>query len=195
MRPFASAPSDPDADECAGTWRPLRTSLRSACEDALDGIGLRVSGIVQIATAAPFKMGVDPHRPPVSLGYRPAYWRVAVEDAAQHPVLGSGAGSFDDVWLERRPVATNVRDAHSLYLETVAEVGIVGAMLLLAALAPPLLAARHARDRQLVAVAAGGFAAFLVHAGLDWDWEMPVTTLAGLACAAALLAAARCDEA
>ena len=77
------------------------------------------------------------------------------------------------------------------YLETVAEVGIVGAMLLLAALAPPLLAARHGRDRQLVAVAAGGFAAFLVHAGLDWDWEMPVTTLAGLACAAALLAAAR----
>jgi len=30
-----------------------------------------------------------------------------------------------------------------------------------------------------------------VHAGLDWDWEMPATTLAGLALAAALIGNAR----
>ena len=44
---------------------------------------------------------------------------------------------------------------------------------------------------RLVAPAAAAYSAFLVHAGLDWDWEMPVTTLAGLACGAALLASGR----
>jgi len=42
-----------------------------------------------------------------------------------------------------------------------------------------------------VAAAAAGYSAYLVHAGLDWDWEYPVVTLAGLACGAALLIAAR----
>jgi hypothetical protein len=35
-----------------------------------------------------------------------------------------------------------------------------------------------------VPAAAGATIAFLVHAGLDWDWEMPAVVVAGLACAA-----------
>ena len=37
------------------------------------------------------------------------------------------------------------------------------------------------------AAAAGGYVAFLFHAGVDWDWEMPAVTVAGLFCGAALL--------
>ncbi len=84
-----------------------------------------------------------------------------------------------------------VRDAHSLYLETAAELGVVGLALLLCALGAPLVAAVAARDRTRVATAAAAYVVFLVHAGLDWDWEMPVTVLAGLACGAAVLAGVR----
>jgi len=35
--------------------------------------------------------------------------------------------------------------------------------------------------------AAAAYAAFLVHAGLDWDWEMPVVVVAALSCAGALV--------
>ena len=126
-----------------------------------------------------------------SLGDRPAYWRVAVDDAAEHPLLGTGAGTFDDYWLLHRPIPAYVRDAHSLYLETAAELGAVGLVLLLCTLVAPLLAVRNATNRGFAATALAGYVTFLVHAGLDWDWEMPVTTIAGLACGVALLADAR----
>jgi tetratricopeptide (TPR) repeat protein len=63
--------------------------------------------------------------------------------------------------------------------------------LLLAALGVPLLALRTARRNPLGAAAAGGYAAYLVHAALDWDWELPAVTLAGLSCGVALLVARR----
>jgi O-antigen ligase len=123
------------------------------------------------------------------LGERSAYWRVALHDAREHPTLGSGAGTFDDYWFAHRPDPTNAQDAHSLYLETLAELGPIAAILLVFALVPPLLAAGRARQDAAVATAAAAYVALLVHAGLDWDWEMPATMLAGLACAAALLRA------
>ena len=42
-----------------------------------------------------------------------------------------------------------------------------------------------------MAAAAAGYLAFLLHAAIDWDWEMPATGLAGLFCGAALLVATR----
>jgi hypothetical protein len=41
----------------------------------------------------------------------------------------------------------------------------------------------------------GAYVAFLVHAGVDWDWEMTAVTMAALACGVALLLAARGAEA
>jgi O-antigen ligase len=119
-------------------------------------------------------------------GDRAWYWHVAWQEAADHPVAGRGAGTFELAWLEQQPVPVSVRDAHSLYLETLAELGLLGLALLGLALAPPLLAA----FRGASAAAAGGYVAFLVHAGLDWDWELPAVTLAGLLCGAALIALA-----
>jgi hypothetical protein len=45
-----------------------------------------------------------------------------------------------------------------------------------------------------VATAAAGFGVFAVHAGIDWDWEMPVVTLAALGCAGAVLARPSLDR-
>jgi O-antigen ligase len=132
-------------------------------------------------------------RPRRSLDARIDYWRVAWDQFETHPWLGSGAGTFVHFW-ERSGIPSGVRDAHSLYLETLAELGPFGLLLLVAALALPLVAAVRARRRPFVGVALGAYAAFVVHAGLDWDWEMPVVTLAGLICAVAILAAARLDD-
>jgi hypothetical protein len=126
---------------------------------------------------------------------RSDYWRVAWHDVEDHPLLGSGAGSYERRWLARRPAELPVRDAHSLYLETVAELGPLGLLLLLGALAAPLAAAVRARSHPLVPAALAAYCCYLVHAAVDWDWEMPAVTLAGLSAGAALLVAARPTDA
>ena len=122
-------------------------------------------------------------------GYRPAYWHVAWTEAAAHPVLGGGAGTFADYWSRYGDpnLQGGALDAHNLYLETLAELGVVGLVLLAAALSLPLLRALRHRSNPIAAPAAGAYAAFLVHAVVDWDWEMPTVTLAALACGAAVL--------
>jgi O-antigen ligase len=86
-------------------------------------------------------------------------------------------------------VADPARDAHSLPLETLAELGLVG-FALLAAWAVGVIRAAARAWRAQPAAAAGLAAALLVwavHACLDWDWEMPALTLVALLLAAALV--------
>jgi O-antigen ligase len=116
-------------------------------------------------------------------GDRAWYWHVAWQEAAEAPLFGRGAGSFATSWLERLPVNVAVQDAHSVYLETLAELGLVGLALLVLALGIPLAAAL----RGVGAAAAAGYVAFLVQAGVDWHWELPAVTVAGLLCGAAIL--------
>jgi hypothetical protein len=127
----------------------------------------------------------------VSGNGRADYWRVALAAYRDHPVLGSGAGTYELHWVRERPTGFDARDAHSLYLETLAELGPLGLALLLIALGAPLVALGRARRSRVGPAAAGGYVAYLAHAALDWDWELPAVTLAGLACGAALLVAAR----
>ena len=82
-----------------------------------------------------------------------------------------------------------VRDAHGLYVEMLAELGPLGLAGLLAIVVTPLVAAVRARRSPLVAPALAGFVALAVHAGIDWDWEMPAVMIAGLTCAGVLLLA------
>jgi O-antigen ligase/polysaccharide polymerase Wzy-like membrane protein len=108
---------------------------------------------------------------------RTGFWRVALDVAAEHRLTGSGAGTYRVEWERRRPYAQQANDGHSLYLETLAELGLLGAVLLFVPLVLILGAAASrllGPDRMAHAafLAAGG--ALLVHAGLDWDWEMPV---------------------
>ena len=57
----------------------------------------------------------------------------------------------------------------------------------------PLVALGKARRHPLASAAAGAYVAFLVHTGVDWDWELAAVTLTGLSCGAAILVAARRD--
>jgi hypothetical protein len=121
---------------------------------------------------------------------RYSYWRVALGSFADHPVQGIGSGGFVVDWLQERDVLDPTREAHSLYLGTLAELGLVGLAALLAFLAGVALAARRLwrSDPALAAGPAAALAVWAAHAGLDWDWEMPAVSLVALALAAALVA-------
>jgi hypothetical protein len=67
-------------------------------------------------------------------------------------------------------------------------VGGLAAAVVLAALAAPVAAAVRARRHPLVPAALGAYAAFLVHAAIDWDWEMPALTLVAVVLAGVLVA-------
>jgi O-Antigen ligase len=121
-------------------------------------------------------------------------FRAAWHDATAHPIIGSGAGSYEAYWLAHRTVQMKVRNAHSLYLETLAETGIIGLAILLLALGAPLVAAVRARKRRGVAAATGAYVAYLAGAAVDWDWQITSVTLAAIFVGVALLAAARPDE-
>ncbi len=127
----------------------------------------------------------------LALGQRIPQWKVAWHEYVAHPWLGSGLGSYLRFWDEYRPIQTQVINVHNLYLETLAELGPLGLGLLLVALLAPLVAVLKARRRALVPAAAAAYVAFLAHAAVDWDWQMPAVTLAALFCASGLLIAAR----
>ena len=119
-------------------------------------------------------------------------WRLAWRDARRHPLVGAGAGTYERFFLAHQPPTVGrVRDAHSLYIETLAELGPIGLAILILTLVTPLLVLRRARRHPLAPVAAGAYIAYLAHTGVDWDWELTAVTLAGLLCGASLLVFAR----
>jgi len=121
---------------------------------------------------------------------RYGYWRVAIDTGLDHPLEGIGASGFRVAWLQHRDVDENVRDAHSLELETFAELGLVGVALLAALLGGVALSARaaHRVDPVLAAGPAAALTAWAFHSAIDWDWEMPALTLVAVVLAGALLA-------
>lgn len=123
--------------------------------------------------------------------YRSEQWSAAWHDYRAHPWLGSGAGTFERWWLRHRTVDLDVRDAHSLYVETLAELGWIGLGALAVALGTPVVAAVRGRRRRLVAPAFAAYVAYLLHAGVDWDWELPAVTLTAVLCGVALLVSVR----
>jgi hypothetical protein len=120
---------------------------------------------------------------------RYAYWGVALRAFGDEPLRGVGAGGWAVYWLRYRRINEFAQDAHSLPLQTLAELGLIGLAFLLAFAGG---VARAARDALRVApVLAGGPVAglvtYLAHAPLDWDWEMPAVTLIALTLAGAVI--------
>ena len=122
------------------------------------------------------------------------FYRVSIRAFADRPLIGSGADNFYQQYLRERKSAETPRYPHSVEMRTLAETGLVGALLLFGALAAALLAAMRAMRTggQLRRCAAGGatlgFVYWLAHGSVDWFWEwaglgVPAFALLGLACA------------
>ena len=114
------------------------------------------------------------------------FWKVAARENESRPLTGTGSGTFEFWWTREGEDPQSVRDAHSLYMQTLGELGIVGLALLAALLLTILLgggwlATRAAPgDRPPMAAALGGCAAFFATAIFDWMWQIPVLPVAML---------------
>jgi hypothetical protein len=179
----------------------------------LRGIGIAILAVVVVLgvafgsrawdrfTSADLGVSASPgeHFGEVSSGGRVQFWEVALETFGEEPLLGQGAGTYQFSWNQHRPIAMPVRDAHSLYLQPLAELGILGGVLVLGMvlvlLGVGFMAWRGAsgRQRELYAALLSVSLAFAVGAAFDWFWQIAVVGSVFFMATAALVAA-RCSQ-
>ena len=122
---------------------------------------------------------------------RGRYYRQAGNIFGDHPILGTGAGTFGIARLQFRKDQLVVRHAHGQIPQTLADLGVLGFAALLAFAGAWFLAAarttgldRRARrlegagmewDADRVAIAALALTAvvFALHSAIDWTWAVP----------------------
>ncbi len=119
----------------------------------------------------------------LSSNSRSNYWRVAWNEWKEHPLTGTGAGTFEYTWLENRPRFGGVMQVHNVYLEQGTETGVV-AFVALTGFAVLLLgysawaAWRATGERKvLLAGLTGAVAVYLVSSALEWHWYIPPSTI------------------
>jgi hypothetical protein len=180
---------------------------------ALAGIGLVVAAVLAVAglaasdrgvtgtishgfdsfTAVKFERQNDPARIlQTNSGNRWVWWSEAVGAWSDRPVGGWGAGSFPLLHHRYRHNQLEVLQPHSVPLQFLAEVGVVGALLGLAALAllgaagvrRVLAGARAERsgipagaEQRYAAALLAAVLAWVVHMWFDWDWDIPGVAL------------------
>jgi hypothetical protein len=122
------------------------------------------------------------------------FWKAAIHEAESRPLTGTGPGAFELWWSRHATTAGYIRDAHTLYFETLGETGIVG-LALLGGMLLWLLAVAIRRSlragpelRVWLAAATGGLLAFMTSAALEWVWEMAAIAVAVMALAAVIVA-------
>lgn len=120
-------------------------------------------------------------------GPRYSVWSETLEIFRENPSGGTGAGTFEFPWSRSGRSPHFVRDAHSIYLEPLAETGWPGALLTLFFLGSLLAAASYAVRRSRRVTTKGAalsmtamLAVFLVQAGVDWMWESTAVAVLGL---------------
>jgi O-Antigen ligase len=117
-------------------------------------------------------------------------WRVALHGFSASPLHGYGAGMYQTLWDRNRPHYVYTINAHSLYLQAMAELGISGLALLLILVGTVVVGlgmrARGPR-RSIYGALLAAAVVWALRAGVDWDWEMPVVTLGFFAAAGAAL--------
>ena len=131
----------------------------------------------------------------VSSSGRYDFWQSAVDAFETEPLVGIGPGTFEFWWSREGRYAGFTRDAHSLYFESLAELGLVGLSLIggfvLAVIAIGIRRILRAPEELRLALAAALAAciAFAATALVDWVWELAVIPLVFLILAAIVIAA------
>jgi hypothetical protein len=153
-------------------------------------LGLVIAGLNERPSAAELRAGATAARLTTVSSNRNEYWRVGIEAFASHPLAGVGSGGFRVEWLRERSLAESVQNAHSLEIEIAAELGLVGLLALASLIGGTGVAAQRAlrRHRALAAGPAAALLVWLLHASIDWDWQLPAVTLPAFVLAGALIA-------
>lgn len=164
----------------AGLLR-TRRGRRTLAIGVVLGAGIVAGGVIARLTLMP-----PPGPPDRPLGYRAGNWEVAAKVFADHPFLGTGLGTFGDVFpAYRREGMNETRYAHCTWLQIPAEMGI-GAVppLLLVLLGAFVLVRRAQGGGALEKASAIGALSFLLHNAVDFTAYQPsVLALFGLALA------------
>ncbi len=120
------------------------------------------------------------------------FWSAALDEFRSSPLHGGGSGSFEAWWARHGSFRYFVKDAHSLFIQTLAELGIVGLLLLVGMLGTALVTATRrllragGRERSAIAALLGAFTVYLLGAAVDWMWELTIVTATGIAVLALL---------
>ncbi|WP_182174592.1 O-antigen ligase family protein [Flaviflexus equikiangi] len=110
---------------------------------------------------------------------RHTLWSDALSLWATSPVIGSGPGSFTE-YSELASTTPHLRAAHSLILQTGAELGVIGVLLLVLLILAGLIYASQA-CRPIALVAMAGWTALAIHSTIDHLEDFPVVAItAGL---------------
>lgn len=124
-------------------------------------------------------------------GNRDLQWSTALDAFASDPLKGIGPGTYEFFWNRAAVDGEAVRNAHSLFLETLAELGVPGLLALLIALGGAVYGGvswrRGAQDRAQAGAATAALAGVVVwiwHASIDWMWEQTAVTALALLLAA-----------
>jgi UDP-GlcNAc:undecaprenyl-phosphate/decaprenyl-phosphate GlcNAc-1-phosphate transferase len=128
-------------------------------------------------------------------GNRYDYWRIAWRVWKANPVLGVGAGNYSRPYYEQRATTEDIDQPHSLELQTLSELGLVGALLLAVFIAGVAWGAVRMRreavssslSRALLVASLGAFVAWLVQTSVDWMQLLPGLTAIALAALAVLV--------
>jgi len=138
------------------------------------------------ALAAPTTDFVEAHLMSANGSGRWQLWQSAVDEWEANTVIGGGAGSYEAWWAQHGTLALFVRDAHSIYLETLGELGVVGFGLLGLFVATALavgvrrVVRSEGEQRMVAAALLAVVAAFLVSVAVDWMWELTVVSSVGM---------------
>jgi hypothetical protein len=183
-------------------------SLRLAIPFAVGFVGLGLLAIdpgqrlakFRMVPAEPSATTVADHLSSGSGSGRWQFWSSALDAFGTAPILGRGAGSFEAWWAQHGTLAVFIRDSHSLYFETLAELGLLGLLLICGMIAfaaasglRNLTADRGGPSSTRAALLATA-AAYVLAAGIDWMWEMTVVSLVGFVCFGLILVRPRAPE-
>jgi len=129
------------------------------------------------------------------VGNRYDDWRIAWRVWRAHPVLGVGAGNYPRSYYEYRATTEDIEQPHSVELQALSELGLVGALLLVGfitgvgwgAVRMRRRAAHSPLSRALMAGGLGAFVAWLVQTSVDWMHLLPGLTAIAIVAAAVLV--------
>ena len=166
------------------------------------GLGGTISDRFHQLTSETAKTSGGPQRLTQTSSSRGRYWRNAAHVFADHPLLGTGAGTFGDARLHYRKDQLVARHAHGFFAQTASDMGAIGLVVVLAFAAAWLAAVFRtaggrprfwrprpggpvAWDAERVGVTALALSAlvFGLHSSIDWTWFVPGAAVMGISTA------------